>query len=210
MEEKYMNICDSIKPNAPTFYYPWYYVRTGDINRALEEVNKRFPTENQFKLAYVGDLFLWNGEYDSAVQYFQKWEKIVNTENPDNWFSISDWHRYGQALVGVGDIENGRNYMRKQITINRERIRLKRDPQTAMYDLAGIYSFLEEPDSAFYWLNEFDKDDLGSKLRSIETFILVDPQFDNIRGNPRFIEMLRKVNANKMEIRDQLRSMSLN
>jgi hypothetical protein len=110
----------------------------------------------------------------------------------------------------VGDIENGRNYMRKQITINRERVRLKRDPQTAMYDLAGIYSFLEEPDSAFYWLNEFDKDDLGSKLRSIETFILVDPQFDNIRGNPRFIEMLRKVNANKMEIRDQLRSMSLN
>ena len=74
-----------------------------------------------------------------------------------------------------------------------------------MYDLAGIYSFLEEPDSAFYWLNEFDKQDGWFKTPSLETFLLVDPQFDNIRGKPRLQEILLKVNERKQEIRDKLK-----
>lgn len=58
-------------------------------------------------------------------------------------------------------------------------------------------------------LNEFDRNEGWFKTPSLETFLLVDPQFDNIRNDKRLQDILLRVDEKKQEIREKLRSMNL-
>jgi len=55
--------------------------------------------------------------------------------------------------------------------------------------IAAIYSALDEGDLAFQWLEKaYESHDIRL------CFLKVDPQLDNIRSDPRFETMLKKIN----------------
>jgi len=59
------------------------------------------------------------------------------------------------------------------------------------YQVAALYSLLGEPDSAIAWLQKAYND------RSILfDWVRVDPSFDSIRSDSRFVELLRRANLN--------------
>jgi hypothetical protein len=64
-------------------------------------------------------------------------------------------------------------------------------PASGSYVSAGsiacIYAGLNDKDKAFEWLNKALEEHSGA-------IINVDPPFENLRGDPRFRELLKKLN----------------
>jgi eukaryotic-like serine/threonine-protein kinase len=61
-------------------------------------------------------------------------------------------------------------------------------PYVCPYEVAGVYAQLGETDRAFDWL------DKAYRNRSCLYWLRVDPRFDSIRSDPRFQELLAKMN----------------
>jgi tetratricopeptide (TPR) repeat protein len=59
------------------------------------------------------------------------------------------------------------------------------------FTIAGFYSRLGEKDKAFEWLNK------ALEERQIQFTYLVDQRFDNIRSDPRYTELLKRVGLQK-------------
>jgi tetratricopeptide (TPR) repeat protein len=58
------------------------------------------------------------------------------------------------------------------------------------YEIAVIYSFLNERDEAFQWL------DLAEREHAVGfTYVRVDPRLNNLRADPRFDELLRRMDG---------------
>jgi hypothetical protein len=55
-----------------------------------------------------------------------------------------------------------------------------------------MYAGLMEKDLAFEWLEKAYVD-----WNELITFIKVSPEFDNLRSNPRFAELLRRLNLHQ-------------
>ncbi|MEK6322223.1 MAG: protein kinase [Acidobacteriota bacterium] len=56
------------------------------------------------------------------------------------------------------------------------------------YDIANVYALLDQKDQAFVWYNK------ALEERSILfTYLIADPRFDNLRSDPRFADLLRRV-----------------
>jgi len=66
-----------------------------------------------------------------------------------------------------------------------------RSPYVCPYEVAGVYAQLRENDRAFDWL------DKAYRNRSCLYWLRVDPRFDSIRPDPRFQELLAKMNFPK-------------
>ena len=64
-------------------------------------------------------------------------------------------------------------------------------PYVCPYEVAGVYAQLGENDRAFEWL------DRAYRNRSCLYWLRVDPRFDSIRSDPRFQELLTKLNFPK-------------
>ena len=64
-------------------------------------------------------------------------------------------------------------------------------PYVCPYEVAGVYAQLRENDRAFEWL------DRAYRNRSCLYWLRVDPRFDSIRSDPRFHELLTKLNFPK-------------
>jgi len=64
-------------------------------------------------------------------------------------------------------------------------------PYVCPYEVAGVYAQLGENDRAFDWL------DKAYRNRSCLYWLRVDPRFDSIRSDPRFQELLTKMNFPK-------------
>ena len=199
MEWYYLEKCNQLDESVPNLAIPWFYLRTGQSDKALAELSKRFPTkDNQFQLVVHGLYHNFNGQFQEAVEYYEQWEKLVDVQSADNWFSINDWHRYGQALVKIGRDSLGSALIRRQISINKQRI--VKDHLDALYDTAGSYSFLNMPDSAYYYLDKFYEVDGLLKGWGFGSFIRVDYQFDNIRSDARFINKFETAKTKMREI----------
>jgi eukaryotic-like serine/threonine-protein kinase len=66
----------------------------------------------------------------------------------------------------------------------------RRDEQwVTSYEIAVIYSLLDERDEAFHWIAEAEREHAVGF-----TFAGVDPHLDNLRSDPRFAEILRRTN----------------
>lgn len=205
MEWYYLEKCNHLDENVPNLAIPWFYLRTGKSEKALAELSKRFPAKgNQFQLVLHGLYHTFDGQFREAINYYEQWENLLNVQSEDNWYSINDWHRYGQALVKVGGDSLGSGLIRRQIAINKQRI--KRGHFDALYDTAGSYSFLNMADSAYYYLDKFYENDGLLKGWGIGSFILVDYQFDNIRSDARFIHKFEAAKAKMREIRKRVSS----
>ena len=143
-----------------------------------------------------------NGQFEEALTFYRQWEKLLETQTEDNWFSNNDWHRYGQALVKTGKDSMGRALIRKQISINR--YLMENDHFYPLYDTAGIYAFMNMPDSAYYFLDKLHDSDGLLRGPGTGNFILVDFQYDNIRSDKKFIEGLAAAKEKMREIRRQV------
>ena len=115
-------------------------------------------------------------------------EDLVLKEDFNYGVSIRDFHRYGHSLIKTGNREKGMKMIQHQIDINKGLIKLKRPDYGLIYDLVGIYFYLEDREEAKRWMDIFSDGEGWLKFGSVYSLVQVDPLFDAVRNDPIFTD----------------------
>jgi TolB-like protein/Tfp pilus assembly protein PilF len=148
---------------------------------AIAQLGKTVQMDPKYHLAHgsLGYAYLAKGMYDKALAEFQIARDLLSA-GP------------GDPSVGIilAYIRMGR---RQEAAQSFEEFRRPRDQNSDLYDnqwygVAKIYVSLEDSDEAIRWL------ETGLERHSFNMFFLgVDPGFDQIRGDLRFAEIVKKI-----------------
>ena len=147
-----------------------------DYDRAMEQLQKALELDPNFVWAhvYLAQVSAWNGRYEESLAACQKVA------------SLFGGNAYSRALRGLILAMAGRTDAAKTILND-----LKKQPKLdsmALISLADTYSALGDKDEAFEFLERAYQERV-----SLMIFLGVYPSFDNIRSDPRFADLLRRM-----------------
>lgn len=205
----------SLDPNCLEchHFYARYLRAMGRFDEAVDEAKKALaldPLSIEINVT-LGTVYYWAGRYDQAIAQYQKTLEL-DSKYPDVHDNLADAYAKKQMskealaqeqefLRLEGDEEGadilGRDYEEHGFA---EARRLLYENSLSVYqDMAKeqyvspmtfgtIYTLLGERDQAFAWL------DKAYEERSIFlVFLKTDPQYDNLRRDPRFAALLKRI-----------------
>jgi TolB-like protein len=206
--EKSMYYYNMAKELNPLIWNPiGIYLEQNNVNAEIDFIKNHLPENSQGYLVKMGLCYIISRKYDQALNYYEKWEKKLMTEEPDNVASIIDWYRYGQALIGVGRVQEGIEMMKDQLKRNDDIVVNFQRKDDVLYSSAGICAFLGEKERAYEYLGRFDKSDIRWDSRVY--LVQVDPLFDNIREDAEFKTITNQVLEEHKRIREEIAKMEL-
>jgi serine/threonine-protein kinase len=151
-----------------------YYYHARDYERALEELQRLIEIEPTFQRAYFIRTWIYDalGEYEKAIEACRMAGDCTDEETASWRAAYRDQGREG--------------YWRWLLEwYEAERSKGNADP----LDFAWVYAGLGDADAAFAFLDE------AFEMRNGDlTFLKVNAYWDPIRGDPRFDELLRRMN----------------
>jgi serine/threonine protein kinase/TolB-like protein/cytochrome c-type biogenesis protein CcmH/NrfG len=176
-----MNRANELSPLSPVINlalgYRFYYAR--QYPDAIEQCQKTLAMDSGLLAAhvYLGRAYLQNASYSEAVAEFRK------------AFQLSDGDTNELAALGLGLAASRQGAEARKILDQLK----ERSQQTYVQPmwLAAIYIALGGHDQAFDWIQKA-YDDRSAWL----VYLKVDPLFDNVRQDPRFTDLLRRVGLN--------------
>lgn len=202
-----------LNPNYATAHH-WYALLLslkGEYDRAIEEI-KRAQELDPLSIIIntnVGWIYYFARQYENAIDQFQK------TLEMDPNFAVTHL-RLGRTHIQKGSFEKGIEELQRAVSLSPESTeilaalghayavsgkneearkiiedlnRLERNKYVSSYDKALIHIGLEEQEKAFEYLNK-----AFLEKSSYLTYIKVDPKVDSLRSEPRFKELLGKMN----------------
>ena len=166
-----------LDPLSPIIYYSggtvFYFSRQYD--KAIEQFKKALNLDPTFPNAhgYMGLCYIQKGMYEDAIAELLEDMTLEGIDpkliaEAQNIYATSGIK--GVFLMSLSD--------------------LKKASEQAYVDpisLAGLYAFLDEKDQAFEWLEK------AYEERSPMLVYITDPLYDNIRSDPRFKAILKKM-----------------
>jgi DNA-binding winged helix-turn-helix (wHTH) protein/TolB-like protein/Tfp pilus assembly protein PilF len=200
-----------LDPNSPLahkIYSNFLYTR-GRFDESLAEIKKAIdlqPVSYDNQQTYALALYFARKYPEAETQ----WKQLIPL-NPNHHsiyrHLVSSLVRQGKEpealeyLIKLLTLENESEETIRQIRaqysnsgwrdVNCEQIRIAESSGSARpYDLARLYAAVNDKDNAFKYL------ELAYKERSNMMAVLeVDPEFDALRGDPRYLELLNKLTA---------------
>jgi serine/threonine-protein kinase len=153
----------------------YYYMQRYDP--ALEEYNKALEFEPNFTIARqdLGELYAKQKKYEQAISELEELRRIVGPESP---FGLGD---LGYAYARAGKKE-------KALGILKELNEFARKGYSLSVQTACVYAGLDEKDRVFECL-EKGYEEANWQLG----FIKIDPYWDDLRSDPRFVAILGKI-----------------
>jgi eukaryotic-like serine/threonine-protein kinase len=158
----------------------WAYLATGQNDRALEQAKKTYDLEPSHPIGrwQLNQAYINTGKYTDAISLS---EQSLQTD-PTNQLALRE--------AGVAYAKAGRRDKAEEM------IRRFREIQKTQYvptcRIAAIYGALGEKDKAFEELNK------AFEVRDWELFrINVDPYWTPLRDDPRFKDLLKRLNLPK-------------
>ena len=164
-------------------YMGMTYMLAGDETSAYRQFQHTIALDPSFALAheYFSWFLLTTGRYEEAIKEQEK-SDVLTGASPEEAAAA--------AMVMEGAYKNGgeKGFWQKHL----ERV-LESSKQPGGYlspsDLAGAYAMAGQTDKAFELLEEGYEAREGPSLTLLKFF----PAFKNLRGDPRFSAMLRKI-----------------
>ena len=156
----------------------FYFAREYDL--AIEQYQKTLEMEPDFPIAHIwlGRAYEQKGMYQEAVSAYQKQVFILSG---DGERAAALGHAYtALGLTGVLHHQLGEL---KQLSTQR---------YVAPLDIASIYARLGEHEQAFEWLEKAYQERF-----SLLPWLKLDPRFDGLHSDPRFIALLKKIGLEK-------------
>lgn len=193
--------------------YGWYLMDAGRFDQAMVEMQRAQeldPSSNGIKRV-IGKLFYYSRQYDRAIQHFQLMidaEPKVAANHGGLALAYMQKGMYAEtvnenataAMINAEDstpeeIESYKETFRKegwQSYLRRQQARMLRrekEKYTSPYRIAFNYAQLGEKDEAFVRLNKAI-DERAAGVAELK----IDPGFDALRSDPRFVKLLERVN----------------
>jgi eukaryotic-like serine/threonine-protein kinase len=199
----------SLNPNSAYahLYLGWYLTFQGRGNDAIREMEMAEALEPASFMIYytTGNVLNFARQYDRALQQYRKAKEMYPAKNADLESDIGDSYlaknmcseaaaAYAHSEELYGRQQNA-SALRKAYSISGRRgmlekeLSLASDPSTAGYDpynAACYASLLGKKDEAFQFLEK------GLNERRGIVFLKVDPQLDNLRSDPRYLDLLKR------------------
>jgi len=155
------------------------YIMARQFDLALEHLQKTLSMDEDFYLThcYIGKVFVLKNQTAKGIEHMK--EALRLSDGPEVYATI------GYAYGISGNIEEAEKTLVEMDKLSSKRV-------VSPYHVAMIYAGLGEKEKALELLT------LCLEQRSVWlTEIKVDPFWDNLRSDPRFIELLKKVGLEK-------------
>jgi serine/threonine-protein kinase len=156
-----------------------YYVAR-DYNRAVEQLNKALELDPNFWLVYwnLGDVLIALRQYPQAIADLQK------------AVELSGRNTGALAALGYAYAVGGDRNRADQVL--RELTNLSKRQYVSPADLAYVEFGLGNDDQAFAWMEKAYQEHSDFLVR-----LKVDPLLDRVRPDPRFRDLLRRLNLSE-------------
>jgi DNA-binding winged helix-turn-helix (wHTH) protein/TolB-like protein/Flp pilus assembly protein TadD len=166
---------DPLSPNAiATVGYPYYYA--GRYDEAIKHFQKALELDPKFSWSHlwIGQAYLEKGMYREAIEEIQQAVKL------------SDGNTRAVATLGYAYAIAGKRAEALRVIANLKD--LANQKYVSPYFIALVYSGLKERNSAFMELEK-----AFAERQPYLTHLKIEPVFANLRDDPRFADLLRRV-----------------
>jgi len=157
------------------YYYSRQYDRAIDHLKKLIEMDPNY-VRTHFYLARV---YEEKGMFEEATQEIKK-GAVLEGEDP------VEFDKGKRKVLDAYKASGAKGYWQQILEFHKEAIRTGKSPQRL--DMARLYARLGERDEALAWLEKVF--DIGE---AAVVWLKVSPEWDNLRDDPRFPELLKKV-----------------
>ena len=152
-----------------------YLLHAGRVDEALERLKETSELEPNFWMPHyiAASVYIEKGMFDEAVAESRKeYELTGRNVTPFGVYALAKSGKRAEAEGALKDL-------------------LKPSPTTYLspYGIALVYNGLNESGKAMDWL-EKGYDQRDPKMTSLK----VEPKWNNLRSDPRFVELMRKMN----------------
>jgi tetratricopeptide (TPR) repeat protein len=154
----------------------WAYYFARQFDQALKVYREMLEFDPNLGNPYLsGWIYREKGMYEEAIAEFRQ----ILKQSPGAPFALG---HLGNAYARAGRVREARECLRKlKQRSNADKV--------GTYEVAFIYAGLGEKDQAFEWLEKaYEERDQGL------SFLKVDPTLDPLRSDPRFQDLLRRMN----------------
>jgi len=157
----------------------FFFARQYD--RALDAVKKVLEMEPNFSKTHstLGQIYVQKSRYEEALAEIQKERTLSGV-----------WDHELESWIGMTYTKMGKKDKAREILEGL--IKRAEKQYTSPYYVARVYFALKEIDLGFEWLSKTYQE---QDYRLLE--IKVDPVFDEVRSDPRFKALLKKVGLEK-------------
>src|SRR5205814_7218228 len=144
---------------------------------AVEECKKTIELDPTFFAAqrYLGLSYSQMGKHREAIAEF---EKAINASGDSPLMKAE----YASALALSGDTAKSQTQLNSLLETAKQKY-------VSDYHIAVVYAGLKDKDQALTWLNKAFQDRADWMVN-----LKVDPRFDSLRSDPRFEELIRRMN----------------
>jgi TolB-like protein/Tfp pilus assembly protein PilF len=208
--ERELKEATSLNPNSAIshMYYSWYLTFVGRIDDALREMKAAQALDPlSFSISKTsGNIYYWARDYDLSLQQYRKAMEIEPAANVDMYSDMGDSYlaknmcaeateAYAHSYEAGGNLQAAASLRRAFETrgcrgMQERGLEMNGDPSSPDYDDFGAAcsaAMLGDKDKAFRFLEKAFED------RREIIFLKVEPQLDNIRSDPRYADLLRRI-----------------
>jgi eukaryotic-like serine/threonine-protein kinase len=153
-----------------------FLIHAGRTDEALARLQKTFELDPNSRLAHLfaSSAYIEKGMYSEAVAEARKARELSGVSSYPTAF-------LGYALAKSGKPAEARGLLEELLKLSTERY-------VSPYNIALIYNGLDERDETLAWLEQ------GYQKRDPRmVFLKVEPKWNNLRADPRFQDLLRRV-----------------
>ena len=154
--------------------WPIFYAR--DYDGAISRLEGLIQAQPDLFLAHsaLGEAYEQKRDWAAAIAQLEKARELGG--NP--WVSAA----LARTYAAKGDKAQALRLVNELITLSKKEY-------VSSYSVATVYASLRNPDQAFVWLEK------GYKERCEDmTFLKIDPRIDPLRSDPRFQDLLYRMN----------------
>ena len=162
-----------------TYYYARQYDKALEQYRKTVEMDPNFGGGLHYKLAAVYEQL---AKYEEAIPEHQKNFAIRLGSSAEAAAAMAAELRKAYLQSGP------KGYWQKRLELAIQMRRRSPEPYQSAMDLAGLYSRFGDKDKAFEWLEKAYLD-VDEDLTTLK----VEPDFDPLRSDPRFQDLLRRI-----------------